>query len=856
MFSCRLNGAFRAISVRNYARGPKAHPLNRTPAKKVSLDEWDDMFEKGLPRARRFETRKFDKKLKHISPPAEYMRTTLFNQNIKRLDKTAYVDPAADPHLHRDNSNKKQDSYDNVYGSFLDQEENRPHSPVERKYEPDTESTTITMVPKTTPVDPVPDELPPNHYFQSISERHRSKKTFESRHSLSDGTYEKSFFEEAAERDREMQRNGDGNKATDVEDYEPEDPIGEPYKDMMGMYEQDYKERAAISGKVKPVAELPIGSSYKDMLQDPNNPSTHLPSADTPEPRCLDEPIEEEENIYANLYSNYIDDPEDNTNIGGSFHASENSGVVNKHEDMSKYSADLDRSSNNSYLRAKENRIQAQRDTYKKHFGSTSLDTELAVSENTQPVSSPEKKVTLKYIDSLPARMAGAPTVKKDQTERITEKAYFEKTRLHKTKSVTEEINVKNLMANVKNLNGEQKIKKFRRDMTKASTTKRRANTGLFLVVGKELLVNAVRSGIQLRSLYCDEGDLDDVTDVVAELRSYFNQHQPYELPSIVALPKHEIVKYDLKSSTIIGLCGKPTYKESCTRRLPVTLILDNIRDPSNMGTILRSAASVSATKVLATKGCVDLWDEKVVTEGSGAHFYVPMYNNISWQDITNYIHTTDKIYLADNKPDSVKTNISTELLKKIKKSKKAAASPESVSWIQGMVSEKPMSDMSYQDTEHVALFDKFPLPSKVAFEADLQTHNSVIVIGGESLGLSAEAHKLAYEKRGHKLYIPMGKEVDSLNASMAGLCTMYEVLKQTVSKMRNKTEKTAEEYYKDIGLSFNKKDSDRLIVTQESITEESPLYEVDPRDELKELLLKKTPESMEGMEKEAHVMS
>ena len=48
---------------------------------------------------------------------------------------------------------------------------------------------------------------------------------------------------------------------------------------------------------------------------------------------------------------------------------------------------------------------------------------------------------------------------------------------------------------------------------------------------------------------------------------------------------------------------------------------------------------------------------------------------------------------------------------------------------------------------------------------------------------MSAEAHKLAYKHKGQKLYIPMGGEIDSLNASMAGLCIMFEILKQNMDK-------------------------------------------------------------------------
>ena len=38
---------------------------------------------------------------------------------------------------------------------------------------------------------------------------------------------------------------------------------------------------------------------------------------------------------------------------------------------------------------------------------------------------------------------------------------------------------------------------------------------------------------------------------------------------------------------------------------LPVTVVCDNIRDPGNMGTIIRSAAAVGCERVIAPKGSV-----------------------------------------------------------------------------------------------------------------------------------------------------------------------------------------------------------------------------------------------------------
>ena len=52
-------------------------------------------------------------------------------------------------------------------------------------------------------------------------------------------------------------------------------------------------------------------------------------------------------------------------------------------------------------------------------------------------------------------------------------------------------------------------------------------------------------------------------------------------------------------------------------------LILDNIQDPGNMGTILRTADSIGLTQIVVTKGNADCYNSKVVRSTMGAIFRV-----------------------------------------------------------------------------------------------------------------------------------------------------------------------------------------------------------------------------------------
>lgn len=64
------------------------------------------------------------------------------------------------------------------------------------------------------------------------------------------------------------------------------------------------------------------------------------------------------------------------------------------------------------------------------------------------------------------------------------------------------------------------------------------------------------------------------------------------------------------------------------------TLILDNIQDPGNVGTLLRSAAAAGIDQVVCTKGSASIWSPRVLRAGMGAHFSLQTYENVELEDI------------------------------------------------------------------------------------------------------------------------------------------------------------------------------------------------------------------------------
>jgi TrmH family RNA methyltransferase len=76
-----------------------------------------------------------------------------------------------------------------------------------------------------------------------------------------------------------------------------------------------------------------------------------------------------------------------------------------------------------------------------------------------------------------------------------------------------------------------------------------------------------------------------------------------------------------------------------------LTLILDRVRDPGNLGTILRTALAAGVEQVLLVPGTVDASNPKVVRSAMGAHLRLPLAT-LRWEAIAGVVTGCD-VWLA-----------------------------------------------------------------------------------------------------------------------------------------------------------------------------------------------------------------
>lgn len=154
------------------------------------------------------------------------------------------------------------------------------------------------------------------------------------------------------------------------------------------------------------------------------------------------------------------------------------------------------------------------------------------------------------------------------------------------------------------------------KNLKKLYQKKYRDKENLFLVEGRHLVEEAKKVGI-LKEIYTTE-DIDDDFGVPKNLVS------------------EEVMKYlsEVESNQkIIGLCIKKDNQQIGNK----IIMLDDIQDPGNLGTIIRSAVAFNFDTIILSNNSVDLYNQKVIRASQGMMFKINIIR-------TDLIKTIDKL--------------------------------------------------------------------------------------------------------------------------------------------------------------------------------------------------------------------
>ena len=83
----------------------------------------------------------------------------------------------------------------------------------------------------------------------------------------------------------------------------------------------------------------------------------------------------------------------------------------------------------------------------------------------------------------------------------------------------------------------------------------------------------------------------------------------------------------------VVAVCGRPALSLTDVVSPRLVLLLDEVRDPGNVGTLIRSADAFGASVVVATTGTAEVWSPKAVRASVGSVFHVPVVAGVGFDE-------------------------------------------------------------------------------------------------------------------------------------------------------------------------------------------------------------------------------
>ena len=236
-----------------------------------------------------------------------------------------------------------------------------------------------------------------------------------------------------------------------------------------------------------------------------------------------------------------------------------------------------------------------------------------------------------------------------------------------------------------------------------------RYEEGLFVIEGQRLSMDAVKSNVSIEKCLFTADFAKKHPDDLALIQSVAE--------SLVEISKSVADKIsDTQNPQGIFCLCRIDKKDFALQQGSRYIALENIQDPSNLGTIARTAEALGAQGLILSRNCCDVYNPKVLRGSMGAFFRLPF---IVADDFCAYLKSAQKsgFQIMATSPDS--------------------------------------------NCEDISKCEK--------------SESLIAIIGNEGDGITKEAFDCADST----VTIKMRGRAESLNASAAAAIVMYEVLKQ-----------------------------------------------------------------------------
>lgn len=251
-----------------------------------------------------------------------------------------------------------------------------------------------------------------------------------------------------------------------------------------------------------------------------------------------------------------------------------------------------------------------------------------------------------------------------------------------------------------------------------SQSKKARAQEGLFVLEGARLCAEAINQwkngNLDIYAAFAAEDALEKYSDYISGDLFYDNDQRNFYVVSDEVSRKMS----ETKNSQGIYIIAYYENRMLCENDLDKNgryIVLDNLQDPGNVGTILRTADAVGVSGVIMCNNCCELYNPKTIRSAMGSVFRLKIYHEKNLQNVADILRNSFvKTYAAVIDKDAVS-----------------------------------LTDVNFEN-------------------------GSAVVIGNEGNGLSSEDSSCCDEK----ITIKMHGNINSLNAAMAGGIILWEMFR------------------------------------------------------------------------------
>ena len=266
---------------------------------------------------------------------------------------------------------------------------------------------------------------------------------------------------------------------------------------------------------------------------------------------------------------------------------------------------------------------------------------------------------------------------------------------------------------------------------------------GLMVCEGRIVIEKALEEGVKLRSLICVPADEEEWRGVSGG---------SFSVAAMARAEMAELLGFSFHRGTL-ALADRPKPPDPAELPAGHALVLWNVTDPDNLGTLIRSAAALGASRVCLGPGCADPYSRKALRASMACALGIPIVRlaGIGDLDLARALPRT-----ASSTDGCFRWGIG---LVDIGLDKSAA---------RGGPTKASSPDVSGNILAAAALTPEAIAPAAIASTGRYVS----LVLGNEGWGLPADVVAACDTA----VAVPMAGNVDSLNVGAAGAILMWEL--------------------------------------------------------------------------------